>query len=121
MDRKAFKQRMQELKSYREQNPGKGYLDWKASKYAEGGEIPPERIEVTDPTTGKKWSEMTEDEKLSWRNARGRNQITGKPIARGNLEETYPEFDVLTGIRGITNGIKNIGKKTIIKSSTSSK
>lgn len=67
MDRKAFKQRMQELKSYREQNPGKGYLDWKASKYAEGGEIPPERIEVTDPTTGKKWSEMTEDEKLSWR------------------------------------------------------
>lgn len=119
MDRKAFKQRMQELKSYREQNPGKGYLDWKASKYAEGGEIPPERIEVTDPTTGKKWSEMTEDEKLSWRNARGRNQITGKPIVRGNLEETYPEFDVLTGIRGITNGIKNIGKKTIIKSSTS--
>lgn len=119
MDRKAFKQRMQELKSYREQNPGKGYLDWKASKYAEGGEIPPERIEVTDPITGKKWSEMTEDEKSSWRNARGRNQITGKPIARGNLEETYPEFDVLTGIRGITNGIKNIGKKTIIKSSTS--
>lgn len=45
MDRKAFKQRMQELKSYREQNPGKGYLDWKASKYAEGGEIPPERME----------------------------------------------------------------------------
>lgn len=45
MDRKVFKQRMQELKSYREQNPGKGYLDWKASKYAEGGEIPPERME----------------------------------------------------------------------------
>lgn len=41
MDRKAFKQRMQELKSYREQNPGKSYLDWKASKYAEGGETPP--------------------------------------------------------------------------------
>lgn len=31
MDREAFKQRMQSLKSYREQNPGKGYLDWKAS------------------------------------------------------------------------------------------
>ena len=31
MDREAFKQRMQNLKSYREQNPGKGYLDWKAS------------------------------------------------------------------------------------------
>lgn len=31
MDREAFKQRMQSLKSYRENNPGKGYLDWKAS------------------------------------------------------------------------------------------
>lgn len=31
MNREAFKQRMQSLKSYREQNPGKGYLDWKAS------------------------------------------------------------------------------------------
>lgn len=31
MNREAFKQRMQNLKSYREQNPGKGYLDWKAS------------------------------------------------------------------------------------------
>lgn len=31
MDREAFKQRMQSLKSYREQNPGKGYLDWKTS------------------------------------------------------------------------------------------
>lgn len=26
MDRQAFKQRMQNLKSYRENNPGKGYL-----------------------------------------------------------------------------------------------
>lgn len=31
MNREAFRQRMQNLKSYREQNPGKGYLDWKAS------------------------------------------------------------------------------------------
>lgn len=31
MDRQAFKNRMQQLKQYREQNPGKGYLDWKAS------------------------------------------------------------------------------------------
>lgn len=31
MNKEAFKQRMQSLKSYREQNPGKGYLDWKAS------------------------------------------------------------------------------------------
>ena len=36
MDRQAFKQRMQNLKSYREQNPGKGYWDFKA--YQPGGE-----------------------------------------------------------------------------------
>lgn len=39
MDRQAFRNRMQQLKQYREQNPGKTYLDFK--KYAEGGEIPP--------------------------------------------------------------------------------
>ncbi len=31
MDRRAFKQRMQSLKSYRENNPGKGYWDWRNS------------------------------------------------------------------------------------------
>lgn len=36
MDREAFKQRMQQLKWYREQNPGKTYLDFK--KYTDGGE-----------------------------------------------------------------------------------
>lgn len=31
MNREQFKQRMQSLKSYREQNPGKGYWDWRNS------------------------------------------------------------------------------------------
>lgn len=35
MDREAFRNRMQQLKQYREQNPGKTYLDFK--KYADGG------------------------------------------------------------------------------------
>lgn len=38
MDRQAFKQRMQNLKSYRENNPGKGYWDWKVETFAEGGQ-----------------------------------------------------------------------------------
>ena len=38
MDRQAFKQRMQELKSYREQNPGKGYWDWRVQAYENAGE-----------------------------------------------------------------------------------
>nr|DAX32660.1 MAG TPA: hypothetical protein [Caudoviricetes sp.] len=32
---------MQSLKAYRESNPGKTYLDWKVSAFAEGGEVPP--------------------------------------------------------------------------------
>lgn len=35
MDRQAFRNKMQQLKQYREQNPGKTYLDFKA--YADGG------------------------------------------------------------------------------------
>lgn len=38
MDRQAFKQRMQNLKSYRENNPGKGYWDWKVEVFADGGQ-----------------------------------------------------------------------------------
>lgn len=36
MDRQAFKQRMQNLKSYRENNPGKGYWDWKVEAFQDG-------------------------------------------------------------------------------------
>ena len=31
MTREQFKQRMQNLKSYRESNPGKGYWEWRNS------------------------------------------------------------------------------------------
>lgn len=37
-DRQAFKQRMQNLKSYRENNPGKGYWDWKVEAFQDGGQ-----------------------------------------------------------------------------------
>lgn len=39
MDKRVFKQRMQNLKSYRENNPGKGYWDWKVETFADGGEV----------------------------------------------------------------------------------
>lgn len=44
MDTTAFKQRMQNLKSYRENNPGKGYWDWKVDAFQDGGanDIDPE-------------------------------------------------------------------------------
>lgn len=39
MDKQAFKQRMQNLKSYQENNPGKGYWDWKVEAFQDGGEV----------------------------------------------------------------------------------
>lgn len=42
MDRQAFRQRMQNLKSYRENNPGKGYWDWRNSL--------PDNLKYTDDT-----------------------------------------------------------------------
>lgn len=49
MDRKAFKQRMQQLKVFKQQNPNKTYLDFKA--YKEGGEVTDDRTDhsVTKP------------------------------------------------------------------------
>ena len=38
MDRTEFKKRMQSLKSYREQNPDKGYWDWKVEQFQDGGD-----------------------------------------------------------------------------------
>lgn len=38
MDRNEFRKRMQDLKSYRQNNPDKGYWDWKVQAFAEGGE-----------------------------------------------------------------------------------
>lgn len=54
MDRQAFRNRMQQLKQYREQNPGKTYLDFK--KYADGGETGDNLTQYSDNTrvsTGK--------------------------------------------------------------------
>lgn len=42
MNREEFKQRMKSLKSYREQNPDKGYWDWKIEAFNNGGEVPPD-------------------------------------------------------------------------------
>lgn len=47
MDRTEFKKRMQSLKSYRENNPGKGYWDWKVEAFDGGGETM-----IVSPTTG---------------------------------------------------------------------
>lgn len=53
MDRQAFKQRMQNLKSYRENNPGKGYWDWKVKAFQDGGQISDSEMERFYLATGR--------------------------------------------------------------------
>lgn len=92
MDRQAFKQRMQQLKQYREQNPGKTYLDFK--KYAEGGEIPPNNKpiipEEPQPYKGKLYKDRygrkyTEDQLADYydNSSDEIDRFTGKPFVRG--------------------------------------
>lgn len=92
MDRQAFRNRMQQLKQYREQNPGKTYLDFK--KYADGGEIPPSNKpiipEEPQPYKGKlykdrygrKYTESQLDDYYD-NSTDEIDRFTGKPFVRG--------------------------------------
>ena len=94
MDKQAFKQRMQNLKSYRENNPGKGYWDWKVEAFADGGQ-------TGDP------------EKERFYQATGRSS-SGRPLEEGlkpvfSLEDAAnmtPIGDVISA-RDTYNAIKN--------------
>lgn len=92
MDRQAFRNRMKQLKQYREQNPGKTYLDFK--KYAEGGEIPPSNKpiipEEPQPYKGKLYKDRygrkyTEDQMNEYYDSSTDeiDRFTGKPFIRG--------------------------------------
>lgn len=83
---------MQQLKQYREQNPGKTYLDFK--KYAEGGEIPPSNKpiipEEPQPYKGKLYKDRygrkyTEDQMNEYYDSSTDeiDRFTGKPFIRG--------------------------------------
>ena len=71
MDRTEFKKRMQSLKSYRENNPGKGYWDWKVEQFDEGGEVPPSDYQGSNEPARV-------------------NPITGKLLANGVVYTTIP-------------------------------
>lgn len=94
MDKRAFKQRMQNLKSYRENNPGKSYWDWKVEAFAEGGQ-------TGDP------------EKERFYQATGRSS-SGRPLEEGlkpvfSLEDAAnmtPIGDAIS-VRDTYNAIKN--------------
>lgn len=114
MDRQAFKQRMQNLKSYRENNPGKGYWDWKVTAYADGGEVKDDRTDhsIAKPiipenieriVNGKPWSQLSAQEQFMNRSG----YSNGRPLERG-LELVHPEFDILSSVRGVSSTVKGL-------------
>lgn len=114
MDRQAFKQRMQNLKSYRENNPGKGYWDWKVTAYADGGEVKDDRTDhsIAKPiipenieriVNGKPWSQLSAQEQFMNRSG----YSNGRPLERG-LELVHPEFDILFSVRGVSSTVKGL-------------
>lgn len=66
---------------------------------------PIDRIPITrTDENGKPWNELSTMERARLNVRQGRNPVTSKPVARGNLEITSPEFDILAGIRGLPLG-----------------
>lgn len=111
MEREAFRQRMQQYKQARENNPQLKYWDWK--KYADGGEVkdntyvaPVYKEQVFIPATGAQRIKNDFQYKYG----------SKSPYKGGGLEIVSPEFDILTGVRGlksITNDLLDnyIGRK----------
>ena len=58
MNREEFKQRMKSLKSYREQNPDKGYWDWKVEQFQDGGDNTP--MWLQEPYQGPTYDQVLE-------------------------------------------------------------
>lgn len=107
MEREAFRQRMQQYKQARESNPQLKYWDWK--KYADDGEVrdntyvaPVYKEQVFIPATGAQ--KIKNDYQYKYGSK--------SPYKGGELEIVSPEFDALTGIRGMLNSLSKINTLT---------
>lgn len=107
MEREAFRQRMQQYKQARENNPQLKYWDWK--KYADGGEVrdntyvaPVYKEQVFIPATGAQ--KIKNDYQYKYGSK--------SPYKGGELEIVSPEFDALTGIKGMLNSPSKINTLT---------
>lgn len=103
MEREAFRQRMQQYKQARENNPQLKYWDWK--KYAYGGEVrdntyvtPVYKEQVFIPATGAQ--KMKNDYQYKYGSK--------SPYKGGELEIVSPEFDIFTGVRGLKSTVNNL-------------
>lgn len=98
---------MQQYKQARENNPQLKYWDWK--KYADGGEVrdntyvaPVYKEQVFIPATGAQ--KIKNDYQYKYGSK--------SPYKGGELEIVSPEFDALTGIRGMLNSLSKINTLT---------
>lgn len=98
MDRQAFKQRMQQLKQYREQNPGKTYLEWKQQL--------PENLQDESSYNLKRAYELGYEPEVvegdSLKHLPTRDQETGEILKK----PWHPTFLIRSSYKGITPKVK---------------
>lgn len=116
MDRTAFKQRMQSLKTYREQNPDKGYWDWKVQTFENGGETGDNSPVRINPYTGKPLASGAITPVMDLRTAADFTPV-GDVLAVNDTYQAVKERDwtgaglaALGVIPFVPSGLKNIRK-----------
>lgn len=103
MDRQAFKQRMQNLKSYRENNPGKGYWDWKVEAFQDGGQTGDPEKERFYQATGRKGTELKQN---------GDIQNLDEPVSSTLLKKYLDKMSDSDPIKKMFKQHKNINAYT---------
>ena len=110
MNKLAFKQRMQSLKSYRESNPGKGYWDWRVEQFIGGGEVtePYTRPTVNAALIKEQAGKKSIDEVMSlqnekqkefakwWYTERAKQAKYQSQLGNGQLEQVLSNIDQST-------------------------
>lgn len=107
MDKQAFKQRMQNLKSYRENNPGKGYWDWKVEAFQDGGEVTRKSLrDIRKESTieGKlDYDVMLQNQNTyqkefatNWYKERAKNPKYSSQLGDGKLDKILSDIDKAT-------------------------
>lgn len=107
MDKQAFKQRMQNLKSYRENNPGKGYWDWKVQSFENGGEVTRKSLkDIRKESTieGKlDYDVMLQNQNTyqkefatNWYKERAKNPKYSSQLGDGKLDKILSDIDKAT-------------------------
>lgn len=107
MDKQAFKQRMQNLKSYRENNPGKGYWDWKVQSFENGGEVTRKSLKDIrkESTIGDKldYDVMLQNQNAyqkefatNWYKERAKNPKYSSQLGDGKLDKILSDIDKAT-------------------------